>query len=304
MAENVYITDSGWQIPRIKEMTEDKKRYDRLNQLLYDVADRIFQDDKHMDLLDGSRRTAVIIGSSYGLIGNQRRFLEQLYQTGAVLPSQMLLTTNNLLSELLALKYKIHGDCFTIVDGATSGCAAIEMGIRLIRSGVVDSAVAGGVDTIDEVTQARVEQLRRSNVIKPDYVCNEGCAAVLLEAEQYVKNKERRAVIDNICQGSFYDCEELKCELKQVLCNVRSGDLYYGNMNSSVYDEVEEEVCNMYGIKPVAIKKITGETGAASGVLQVIAAADIPLNSYICQIGFHGKYSCIRVKGGIIEKRQ
>lgn len=54
-------------------------------------------------------RIGIIIGSTFGLLDSQEKFLKMLYRTGKGSPMYFQQTANNLLSGIIAYKYHITG---------------------------------------------------------------------------------------------------------------------------------------------------------------------------------------------------
>lgn len=298
-----FIIDNG-DVKKINGRTSKKQiisdiytiGQDNLCNYLIKAVDQMFNNGKHNTLLNGNSRMGVIIGSSYGMVEAQQIYWQEYYNNGIAKPSYFLSTTNNILSGLISLNYKIYGTNMTILDGWTSGSDAISIGVKLIKNGIIDSAIVGGVDTFSIITEERNKILTNNKFIDNTFIQNDACGVLLLEKSDSVKDKKFPEVVECM-QGSYYNNSELKYELKGLLNRINADDVYFPNKNGSVFDIYEQLFCEKKGIRCIDIKKFVGECGAASSVLQTIVASKMDKDSFIFQAGFNGKFSCIKIKG-------
>ena len=106
------------------------------------------------DLDARERRTAAVI---VGAVGGGMYEGEEWYweETGSGRPSPRIRALRSILplshAETLAATLRLHGPRETLVMACASGAASVAVGADLIREGVVDAALCGGVDTVTRI---------------------------------------------------------------------------------------------------------------------------------------------------------
>lgn len=103
----------------------------------------------------GADRVAIVLGSSTSGIGEAQAAFAHA-QADGTLPAQFSLAQQELgaPAAFLARLAGIRGPCHAISTACTSAPKAIASGARLLRAGVVDAVVAGGVDALSGFTLA------------------------------------------------------------------------------------------------------------------------------------------------------
>ncbi len=101
----------------------------------------------------GPDRIAVVMGSSTSGVSEGEAAIRHAHYTGAM-PSKFDLHMQELgsVSESLARYLRLGGPAFTVSTACTSSAFALAAGRRLLRTGVVDAVVAGGVDSLCKLT--------------------------------------------------------------------------------------------------------------------------------------------------------
>jgi 3-oxoacyl-[acyl-carrier-protein] synthase-1 len=101
----------------------------------------------------GARRIGVVLGTSTSGIGAAEAALAQRSQTGAMPPAfdyrQMEIGTA---APFAAAALDLQGPAFTISTACTSSAKAFVSARRLLQLGLCDAVVAGGVDSLCELT--------------------------------------------------------------------------------------------------------------------------------------------------------
>ncbi|MEO8314372.1 MAG: beta-ketoacyl-ACP synthase [Pseudomonadota bacterium] len=108
----------------------------------------------------GAGRVAVVLGTSTAGIGEaQKAFTRRTTQND--LPMDFCLAQQGLggPAEFLAQISGARGPCYGISTACTSASKAMASGARLLRSGLVDAVVAGGVDALNRFTLAGFDSL-------------------------------------------------------------------------------------------------------------------------------------------------
>ena len=186
----------------------ETRRTDRTTQLGVTAA---------MDAVDdagweegGGDRTAIVVGT--GLGGMIRPFLsalDSLREKGfmRVNPLTVPLIMPNATAGWISMKLGVTGPATTVSQACASGAAAIGDAARLVSTGVVDRAVAGGTEALTHpiviAAFARMQALSRRNdeparasrpfdLDRDGFVMGEGAGFVTLEAEDHVVARNGR----------------------------------------------------------------------------------------------------------------
>ncbi len=126
----------------------------RNNQLLWhalaQMEDQIIEAKQRF----GADRIAVVMGTSTSgadeNIGLFRQAVEQGTWTGAAFkqPQQLMSAPADFVAEV----YGLHNLCYGVSTACTSGARALISAARLLRAGLCDAVVCGGVDTLSPLT--------------------------------------------------------------------------------------------------------------------------------------------------------
>ena len=126
----------------------------RNNQLLWHALEQI-EDDIHAAVRRyGAARTAVIMGTSTSGADENIPLFQHVADGGgwADKPFNQLQHEMASPSEFVAHVYGIHGLRYVVSTACTSGARALISAARLLRSGLCDAVVCGGVDTLSPLT--------------------------------------------------------------------------------------------------------------------------------------------------------
>lgn len=259
------------------------------------------------DELSDTTRIAIIIGSSLGLLNTQSKYLKALYRTGQ--PSSILFaqTANNLLSGIIAYKYKLKGLNFTLYNGWASSLDAISLGKKLLENEKSDMVIAGGVDTLGKMSvdtlNSTCNSMGYGKILHGNFHVSDGAGVVILESEKRAlqRNASIKGYVGETYQKRAKGYECLRRALGEIFEDNKEIKHYFANQNGTTIDEYEMNIVGDYidKNKVVAIKKYIGEGGAASGILQIIYSlylrSEKSLIINICNTG--------RISGiGIYEK--
>ena len=98
----------------------------------------------------GAARVALVVGTSTSSIGATEEAYARLGADGQFPPEfrRPCVHTPHSLGHFLAVALGITGPCVTVATACSSSAKAFAQAERLIRLGVVDAAVVGGVDTL------------------------------------------------------------------------------------------------------------------------------------------------------------
>lgn len=142
-----------------------------------------------------SDRIACVIGTGIGGLETADRANHTLREHGPqrVSPLTVPRMMPNAAAGSVGLYYGLHGPTFGVVSACAAGADAIVTAARLVRSGEVDAAVAGGTEAplvdLAMIAFDQLEALSRSGVCRPfdarrdGFVMGEGAGVVVLEEE-------------------------------------------------------------------------------------------------------------------------
>lgn len=220
-----------------------------------------------------SKRIGVIIGSTYGLLDSQEKFLKMLYRTGKGSPMYFQQTANNLLSGIIAYEHHINGFNMTLYNGWTAGLDSILLAEQLISDSQLDIVIAGGIDILTDFVMSQYHYLMGKNSFRDYFLPGEGVGILLLEAKEYALQRKQQ-ILGQVLGGEqcfFFSIKNFKKQLEKIIFENKD-KCYFANTNGTNLDIYEREIIDLIGISSINLKSIIGECGAASGVLQVIYA--------------------------------
>jgi 3-oxoacyl-[acyl-carrier-protein] synthase II len=169
-------------------------------------------------------RTAVILGNTMGglplLTQTQTQFLENSHR---VTPKLMALVIPNMAAARIALHWGLHGRQLTISTACASSLDAIGLAARMIEEGEVESAIAGGTETL--LAPVVYESLERAGALSrsPDparasrpfdierdgFVMGDGAALLFLERIERARARGARVLARVRGYGSLADAHHL-----------------------------------------------------------------------------------------------
>ncbi len=101
----------------------------------------------------GADRVGVVIGTSTSGIGDSEAFLSHRAQTGQLSDEYDYgLQEMGATAAFVAKQLNVNGPIFAISTACSSGSKALASARRLVRSGLCDAVIAGGVDTLCHLT--------------------------------------------------------------------------------------------------------------------------------------------------------
>lgn len=156
-------------------------------------------------------RLAVVIGSGYGGMDTTLAQIRQLNQNGPrrVSPHTLTRVMANAPSAWVSIDIGARGGARTPVSACASGAEAIAQGMEMIRAGIVDVVVAGGVDScINPLTISGFAQIRALSTRSGEpwaasrpfdrdrdgFVIGEGAGILVLEREAFARARGAKAL--------------------------------------------------------------------------------------------------------------
>lgn len=139
--------------PLVTIPLNDKKWHSRNNQMAWTAAQSILTDIQVLISKFGKERIGVIIGTSTSGIGDNEQDM-QIHAESGVLPVSYHYGKQEMgeTAAFLGTVFDVCGPIFGISTACSSGAKALASARRLIRSGICDAVIAGGVDTLCKLT--------------------------------------------------------------------------------------------------------------------------------------------------------
>ena len=250
-------------------------------------------------LEDTSERTGFISATSVGgMSSTESRYFEYLYDTG---PADYLpLIKQHGCGEgtdMIADVLNINGLRSTISTACSSSANSIMMGARLIKTGILDRAIVGGVDSL---TMFTLNGFRSLMILDQEHCkpfdnerrglnLGEGAGYIVIESEESIKkrNKKPYCLLSGYANtndafhqtASSPEGEGAYGAMKSALeiANVKASDIDYINAHGTgteINDLSEgNALVNIFGdnLPPFSsTKSFTGHTLAASGGLEAV----------------------------------
>jgi 3-oxoacyl-[acyl-carrier-protein] synthase II len=174
----------------------ETRRHDRFTLLALCAANEAIEQAGWRDATPvDSDRVACVIGTGIGGLETAERAHQTWREHGPqrVSPLTVPQMMPNAAAGSVGLHHGLHGPTFGVVSACAAGADAIVTGARLVRSGEVDAAVAGGAEaplvSLAMIAFDQLEALSRSGVCRPfdarrdGFVMGEGAGVVVLEEE-------------------------------------------------------------------------------------------------------------------------
>jgi 3-oxoacyl-[acyl-carrier-protein] synthase-1 len=132
---------------------DDQKWHSRNNQLAWTAAQSILPDIQALISTFGKERIGIVIGTSTSGISDNEHDMHINAQSGA-LPDSYHYGKQEMgaPASFLGAALGVCGPVFGVSTACSSGAKALASARRLIRSGVCDAVIAGGVDTLCKLT--------------------------------------------------------------------------------------------------------------------------------------------------------
>ena len=265
----------------------NKKWQSRNNQFALAALQQIQEDVSQAIKVFGAHRIAVIIGTSTSGISESEPAIKEWALTGRA-PDyydyglQEMGATAQFIAEVLAVKGPVYG----ISTACSSGAKALASARRLIQSGICDAVIAGGVDTLCQLT---VQGFSSLQAVSPE-PCNpfsknrkginigEGAALFLVS--------RRKAGVELCGAGESSDAHHIsapdpsgkgaiKCMSGALSdAKIKASDIGYVNLHgtaTTLNDAMESTAMRaVFGDKTLcsSSKPYTGHTLGAAGALE------------------------------------
>ena len=126
----------------------------RNSQLLWHALAQIEHDIEAAKQRFGSGRVAVVMGTSTSGVDENLPMFQHIAKGGAwgEIPFNQQQQILSAPADFVAAAYGLHNLCYSVSTACTSGARALISAARLLRAGLCDAVVCGGVDTLSPLT--------------------------------------------------------------------------------------------------------------------------------------------------------
>lgn len=287
------------------------RKIDRFAQLGVAAAKMAVEDARIRFENSTSERTGVVIGSGLGGILFHEEQIITAYEKKFdwVASSAVPRISPNSVSSYIAMAFKVKGPNFATSTACSSGANAIGQALYLLRSGIIDACIAGGVEApVTPVTFAAYQNLRAisrrnsepAKASRPfdkgrdGFVLSEGAGILILETEEHAQKRDAKIYAELL--GFATNCgaynmvapqpegidaaAAMRAALKDA--GIESGDIDYINAHgtSTPFNDLAETraIKEVFGNRAYKIpisstKSMIGHTIGASGGIEAIVSA-------------------------------
>lgn len=254
------------------------------------------------------RDAAVVIGSSRGGITTMEKAVETMYRHGRPVSAYaMSASTINMASSYISMRLGTNGPALGISTACASGTNAIGEAYRMVRSGEIPVAIAGGAEapicrlavggygTAGALSRRNSEPRKASSPFdqkRDGFVIAEGAAVLVVEEMEHALARRARVFAELVGYGTSSDArhqtrpdsegEAIAIDRALRDADIQDGNIDYINAHATstpLGDAAESEaIRKIFGRKadeiPVSsCKSMTGHMLGAAGALEAAATA-------------------------------
>ena len=302
----------GFKPENYMEAREARRR-DRFTQLAAAAAQEAIQQSGLEVTPANAGRIAVIVSSAIGGLKSLQDGMFTLKDEGPrrLSPFLIPMLMSNGAAGMLAIDYGIKGPCFSVASACASGADGIGTSWMLLRSGVVDVALAGASEaTITELGVGAFDRLGAMSRRNDDYsmtpqpfdrerdglVMGEGAGILVLETESHARKRGAEILAELAGYASTADAYHITApaedgaggamamRLAMDVAEVNPGDVDYINAHGTatpLNDLSETRAIKAafgdlaYNIPVSSTKSMTGHMMGATGALEAIFCVQV-----------------------------
>ncbi|HET8725572.1 MAG TPA: beta-ketoacyl-[acyl-carrier-protein] synthase family protein [Anaeromyxobacteraceae bacterium] len=203
---------------------KEVRRTSRTSQLAVVAASQAVRQSRILEGGVDLAEAAVLIGSSIGGFSASDGFFRDYYLNGKAGPLIIPTSMNTGPSANVSIRFGLGGPLFNVDGACASGTHSIGQAFRLVRSGAVDVAVAGGADscfTAGVVAAWDALRVLSSHDEEPARACRpfsadrdgivlaEGAGVLVLESEESARRRGQPVLGEVLGYGASADCHSL-----------------------------------------------------------------------------------------------
>ena len=164
------------------------------------LAAREAVESAQIDFVSCADRAGVVLGCSVGGSFNSEHFLSNLLRRGKMRPLPTRFHECVSVVDLIADQYGLLGPSMAVSTACSSGALAIATAAEMIQSGEADVVLAGGSDSLSQMTWAGFHSLllvdemgcRPFDAARAGITVGEGAGVLLLESEEFARRRGAR----------------------------------------------------------------------------------------------------------------
>ena len=287
---------------------KEARRRDRFEQFASVAADQAIADAGLTVTESNAPRIGIVVSSAIGGLKSiaDAVLINDKEGPRRVSPFLIPMLMSNGAAGLIAIDHGIKGPCFSVASACASGADGIGMAFMMLRSGMIDVALAGASEsTVTSVGVAAFDRVGAMSRRNDDYsmtpspfdknrdglVMGEGAAVIVLERESHAKARGARIYAELAGYGATADAFHVTAPhekgeggasaIRQALTSARANleDVGYINAHGTgtqLNDQSETRaVKSAFGelahkISISSTKSMTGHMMGATGALEAI----------------------------------
>jgi nodulation protein E len=249
--------------------------------------------------LEGAERFAVVLGNSAGgqetIDSQYRRYFQEKKKAHPLTVARAMVSGS---ASLVSMAFGAKGPCFVTSSACASAAHAIGIAASMIRSGVVDAAIAGGTEACltegslmawDAMRIVSRTQCRPFAKGRDGLTISEGAGVLILESKDRVRSRGVKADIELAGFGSSADAADLFHPSAEGMgramnnalreAGLEIDDIDYVNAHGTgtrTNDETEAQAMKLvFGhnrLPPTSSTKgVTGHALGAAGAIEAVA---------------------------------
>jgi 3-oxoacyl-(acyl-carrier-protein) synthase len=203
---------------------KEVRRTSRTSQLAVVAATQAVRQARLEDGGVDRQETAVLIGSSIGGFGASDHFYRDFYLHGRAGPLIIPTSMNTGPAANVSIRFGLGGPLFNVDGACASGTHSVGQAFLLVRSGVVDVALAGGADScftlgvmtawsalrvLSERGGDPARACRPFSADRDGIVLGEGAGIFVLESEDSARARGQGILAEVLGYGASADCHSL-----------------------------------------------------------------------------------------------
>lgn len=288
------------------------RKLDRFAQLGV-CATKMALDDSALSITpDNTSRIGVVIGSGLGgILFHEEQIISVMLNGGPsrIMASAVPRISPNAVSSYIAIAFQIKGPNYAISTACSSGANAIGHALMMLRTGIIDVCITGGVEApITPVTVAAYQALKclSSNNANPSkasrpfdkdrdgFVMGEGAGILVLETLEHAKKRKAKIYAELAGYGTSCGAYNMVApqpdgrDAAQAITNAlqhagvlpeRVGYINAHGTSTELNDIAETKaIKHVFGSKASSIpisstKSMIGHTVGAAGAIEAIVTA-------------------------------
>lgn len=308
-ALNVHIAAEAKGFDPEKYMDpKEARRRDRFEQLGTAAANEALKNSGLEINESNSERIGVLVSSAIGGIKSLQDAVLINHTEGPrrVSPFLIPMLMPNGAAGMIAIDHQIKGPCFSVASACASGADGIGTALLMLRSGMIDAAVAGATEmTICPVGVAAFDRVGAMSRRNDNYsmtpqpfdknrdglVMGEGAAILVLETESHAKARGANILAELAGYGATADAFHVTAPhdkgaggaaaMRMALASARANEDQVGYINAhgtgtQLNDQSETRAIKAafgqraYEIPVSSTKSMTGHMMGATGALEAI----------------------------------